>query len=164
MASRHGIVSAEAGGDLRAASRAFDSASSRLQTLIQATGRQQLTGAWGEELRVGGGSRAQQMFVTQPHSVIPFANSVVAGTGDSELTRPYEFGANDRDEYAEYTRRNRNNDGSHTVRRRTKRQLPERKPGGWLAYPAANRFGSRVFKMWGALINKVIHDTYEGKG
>lgn len=161
--ARHGIVSAEADSDLRAASRALGRVPQKLRALIDATGRQQLTGAWGEELRAGGGSRAQQKFVATPHSVIPGNSSIFAGTGDDELTKPYEFGASNRDAVSEYTRRNTKSAGTHTVRRRTRRQLPERRAGGWLAYPAANRFGSRVFKMWGSLINKVTHDAWEGK-
>lgn len=164
MASRHGIVSAEAAQDLRAASRALDRAPAKLRALIDATSRQQLTGAWGEELQAGGGSRAQQKFVAAPHSVIPGNSSLFVGTGDSILTKPYEFGTDDREAFHEYDRRNVSGGGTHRVRRRTRRQLPERRRGGWLAYPAANRLGSRVFKMWGALINKVMHDAYEGKG
>lgn len=163
MASRHGIVSAEADADLRAASRALARATPKLRQLIDATGRQQMTAAWGEELRAAGGSKAQRKFVAAPHSVIPGNSSLYVGTGDDPLTKPYEFGANDRETYREYDRRNLKNPGTHRVRRRTKRQLPERRAGGWLAYPSANRFGSRAFKMWGSLIQKVTHDAWEGK-
>lgn len=163
MVSRHGIVSAKAGEDCRAASRALATAPARLRALIDDTSRQQLTGAWGEELRRGGGSKAQQKFVSNPHAVIPGSNSLFAGTGDDILTRPYEFGSDDREEYTDYDRRNLKGGGTHRVRRRTKRQLPPRRAGGHIAYPAANRLGSRVFKMWGALINKVMHDSWEGK-
>ena len=110
----------------------------------------------------GGGSRAQRRFVAQPHSVIPGMTSLLAGTGNDELTKPYEFGSNTRDEFTTYTRRSKTG-GTHRVTRRTKRQLPESKLSGWVAYPAANRLGSRVFSMWGALINKVTHDALEGK-
>lgn len=163
MASRHGIVSAEAGQDLRAASRALATAGAKLRSLIDATSRQQMSAAWGEELEAGGGTKAQRKFVAQPHAVIPGNNSLFAGTGDSILTKPYEFGTDDRDAYSEYDRSNIKNSGTHRVRRRTKRQLPERRAGGHLAIPAANRLGSRVFRMWGALINKVMHDAYEGR-
>ena len=163
MASRHGIVSAEAGADLRAAMRALDRAPEKLQELIAATSREQLGNAWFEELAASGGTRPQQAFITRDASVIPIRSGLIVGAGNDLLTKPYEFGTNDRDAKTTYDRRNRSGNGTHSVTRRTRRQLPERKAGGYVAYPAANRLGSRVFKMWGSLINKVLHDAFEGK-
>ncbi len=163
MPSRHGIVSAEAGADLRAATRALDRAPQKLQELIMATAREQLGNAWFEELAASGGSRAQQAFISRDASVIPFRSGLIVGAGNDMLTKPYEFGTNDREKQTTYQRRNSSGNGTHSVTRHVRRQLPERKPGGYIAYPAANRLGSRVFKMWGSLINKVLHDAFEGK-
>lgn len=157
MAGRHGIVSAEASADLRAAMRGLDRAPHQLRALIMDTSRAQLSGAWTQELGASPATRPQQRFITGGAHTIPMSNGLIARTGNHMLTRAYEFGVNNRDEYTQYTRQ------GATVRRRTKRQLPARNAGGWVAYPAANRLGSRVFKMWGALINKVLHDAYEGR-
>lgn len=160
--ARHGIVSAEAGADLRAAVRALDRAPQKLQGLIDATSREQLGAAWFEELAASGGTKPQEAFITRSASVVPMRTGLLVGAGDSILTKPYEFGTNDREVKNTYQRANPSGNGKHTVTRRTRRQLPERKLGGYVAYPAANRLGSRVFKMWGALINKVLHDAFEG--
>lgn len=163
MASRHGIVSAEASADLRAAMRALDTAPGRLRQLLDATAREQLSAAWTEELAASNPTKPQAAFITRSSSAVPISNGLIVGAGDHLLTKPYEFGANDRDTSTTYRRRNRVSGGDHEVTRRTRRQLPEHKAGGYIAYPSANRLGSRVFKMWGALINKVIHDSFEGK-
>lgn len=141
----------------------MDRAPAELRKLIADTSRSQLGAAWAEELAAGGGTAAQRRFVADDNTVIPHSNGLIVKTGGSILTMPYEFGTDAGETFTRYTRTNPSGSGSHQVNRRTKRQLPARRAGGWLAFPAANRLGSRVFKMWGALINKVAHDALEGR-
>lgn len=162
MASRHGIVSAEAADDLRAVSRAIEAAPEELQRLLAATASEQLSSAWLDELGARPATGAQQKFVLAGARALPFANGLRVETGDGELARVFEFGTNDRDHVTTYRRRSPKG-RSHRVTRHTRRQIPPRKAGGYIAYPAANKLGVRVFAMWAQLIRKVTHDWMEGK-
>lgn len=147
MASRHGIVSAEAADDLKQVQAALADAPDELKRLIGDTARSQLTGAWRQELTKRPASRAQKRFVTSGAVASPFASGLTVRTGDPKLVKAYEFGTNDREKKSTYrstSRRGR----SYQVTRRTRRQLPTRRAGGWIAYPAANSLGTRVFAMW----------------
>jgi len=162
MAGRHGIVSAEAAADLRAVRRAIDAAPEELQRLLGATAAEQLSGAWHDELEKRPATPAQRKFVLAGAVAIPFANGLRVETGDGELARVYEFGTKDQDKRTTYRRRSPKG-RSHTVTRRTRRQIPPRRPAGYIAYPAANALGARAFSMWAQLIRKVTYDWMEGK-
>ncbi|WP_157001431.1 hypothetical protein [Agromyces laixinhei] len=165
MASRHGIVSAEAADDLRAVKSAVAAAPAELQRLLADTAADQLSAAWGEELAKRPASRAQQFFVLYGARALPFADGLRVETGDETdpgLTRAYEFGTKDREKVTTYRRRSPKG-RVHSVTRHTRRQLPQRRAGGYIAYPAANKLGARVFNMWAELVHKVTHDWMEGK-
>lgn len=161
--SRHGIVSAEAAADLDAVQRAVSAAPAELERLIAATSAQQLSGAWREELTKRPASGPQRKFVLAGAQAIPFAAGLTVTTGDGELARVFEFGTKDRERRATYTRRHPKSGRAHSVTRRTRRQLPQRRAQGHIAYPAANATGARVFRMWVQLVHKVTHDWMEGK-
>lgn len=162
MASRHGIVSAEAAADLRAVNRAVAAAPAELRRLLDATAAEQLSAGWQEELSRFDATPAQRKFVLAGAEARPGPASLNVTTGRGELARVFEFGTDDRERFTTYRRRGRNG-RSHSVTRRTRRQVPPRRAGGYIAYPAANRLGARVFQMWGELIHKVTHDWMEGK-
>ncbi|UOE43745.1 hypothetical protein [Agromyces larvae] len=166
--SRHGIVSAEAAADLQAVTRAVRAAPAELARLLDATAREQLSGVWGEELGKRPASGAQQKFVLAEAEAIPNAAGLTVTTGDdwghnAPLPRIYEFGTKNRDKTTTYRRRIPGTRRTTSVTRRTRRQLPERRAQGWIAYPAANATGARVFRMWAQLVHKVTHDWMEGK-
>lgn len=163
MASRHGIVGAEAAADLRAVRRAVAEAPAELERLLTATAGQQLSGAWREELAKRPASRPQRKFVLAGAEARPGAASLSVTTGDGEMARIYEFGTNNRETTTTYRRRNPRTGRASFVTRRTRRQIPQRRAGGYIAYPAANALGSRVFRMWVQLAHKVTHDWMEGK-
>ena len=162
MASRHGIVSAEAAEDFRAVRRAIDAAPDNLRRLLAATGAEQLSGAWRDELSKRPATPAQQKFILTGARTIPHAGGLRVETGDGELARVFEFGTNDRDRFTTYRRRSPKG-RPHSVTRRTRRQIPQRRAGGYIAYPAANALGARAFSMWAQLIRKVTHEWMEGK-
>lgn len=162
MASRHGIVSAEAAADLRAVQRAIAAAPAELDRLLADTAAEQLSSAWTEELAKRPASGPQRKFVLAGARAIPFADGLRVETGEGELARVFEFGTNDREQYTTYRRRSPKG-RTHSVTRRTRRQVPPRRAGGYIAYPAANRVGARVFNMWAELVHKVTHDWMEGK-
>lgn len=168
MASRHGIVSAEAASDLRAVRRAVAAAPAELERLLTATAAEQLSGAWREELAKRPASGAQQKFVLTGAEAIPGPASLAVTTGDSggldpRLPRIYEFGTKDREKEATYKRRDPRTGRSSFVTRRTRRQLPQRRAGGYIAYPSANKVGARAMRMWAQVAVKVTHDWMEGK-
>ena len=160
--SRHGIVSAEAAEDFRGVQRAIDAAPDELARLLSATAADQLSGAWADELAKRPATPAQRRFVLAGARTIPHAGGLRAETGDGELARVFEFGTNNRETYTTYRRRSPKG-RTHSVTRRTRRQIPPRRAGGYIAYPAANRLGTRAFAMWAQLIRKVTHDWMEGK-
>lgn len=162
MASRHGIVSAEAAEDLVAVQTRLAAAPAKLQQLLEATASEQLSRAWGEELDRAPATPAQDEFITVGASAQPSAGGLTVRTGHPDLWAPFEFGTNDRERKTTYYRRGNSNRSAGMVTRRTSRQLPPRKAGGYVAYPAANRLGTRVFKMWRELIQKVIGDAWDG--
>lgn len=168
MASRHGIVSAEAAADLRAVRRAVAAAPAELERLLTATAAEQLSGAWREELDKRPATAAQRKFVLAEASAIPGSASLTVTTGDDwglnpPMPRIYEFGTNDREKKTTYKRRDPRTGRSSTVTRRTRRQLPQRRAGGYIVYPAANKLGARAMRMWAQLAVKVTHDWMEGK-
>lgn len=124
----------------------------------------QLSAGWGEELSKSAPySPGQASIVKSGNRVIPHSMGMTAETGFAhpDITRQYEFGTLNREEFHTYRRRNRKNAGTHDVTRRTKRQLPTRSQTGWIAYPAAGRLGSRVFGMFLQIIVKKSHDALE---
>lgn len=162
MASRHGIVSAEASEDLVAVQTRLAAAPATLQQLLDATASEQLSRAWGEELDRADATPAQDKFVTAGAAADPTSAGLIVRTGHPDLWAPFEFGTNDQEKTTTYYRRGNPNRSAGMVTRRTRRQLPPRKPSGYVAYPAANRLGTRVFKMWRELIQKVIGDAFDG--
>lgn len=148
------------------ASRALIALGPKIAQTIFSASSNQLTAGWTEELGKSGGYNAQQRrIVTADPRVIPSFMSLTVETGGSgelgELTRQFEFGTLDQNEFYEYSRRSKNG-GSHRVTRRTKRQIPRRSQTGWIAYPAASRLATRIIRMYQQIIVKEAHDAIDG--
>lgn len=95
------------------------------------------------------------------------ANSTRALSGGLIPTRSakgFEFGVNDRNTYHEYRRKNRRNSGSHTVRRRTMRQMPNRRKEGHAIWPAAAESLPRVVSLQVQTVVRLLNEKLEGKG
>lgn len=162
MASRHGIVSAAAAEDFRAVQARLAAAPDTLRGLIDATAADQLSRAWGEELDKSNPTPVQRHFILDGTSASPANSGLWVRTGDPEAWPAFEFGTLDQEHRTTYYRSPTKNRRGGSVTRRTRRQVPPRKPGGYVAYPAANRLGSRVFNMWAELITKVVGDAFDG--
>lgn len=158
--SRHGIISAQAGEDLRAVQSALTKAPAELRRLLDDTAAQQLSGAWFDELSKRPASPQQQKFVLADSAALPMSGGLRVSTGErrESLGRIFEFGTKDRNTVTVI----RGSSKRRAHSRHASRQVPQRKPGGYIAYPAANALGKRVFAMWGQLIRKVLHDATEG--
>lgn len=157
--SRHGIVSAAAASDLTAAMAAVAEAPAEVRRLIRDTARQQLTPAWGQELaKRPAYNDAQEKFVTEGHVAEPFNSGIALRTGSATLSKSFEFGTKDQN----FTRTLRTR-GGKSFTRHTRRQMPPFRKSGWIAWPAANKFGNRAMRMWAQIAVKVTHDWMEGK-
>lgn len=77
--------------------------------------------------------------------------------------RAWEFGSTSRANVRPYERRNPKAAGSHTVNRRTARQMPARKPNGRVVYQAAAEAAPRITAFWVQSIVRKIYDAHEGK-
>lgn len=76
--------------------------------------------------------------------------------------RGFEFGSTSRANPREYSRRNRRASGSHTVRRRTSRQMPASKPAGRVVYQAAAEAAPRISSFIVESVVRKIYEAHEG--
>lgn len=74
-----------------------------------------------------------------------------------------EYGVNS-DEYSEYSRRNRRSGGTHTVRRRTTRHLPDRTRRGHILGPAVAEVAPRLASLAVQAIVRTYMDILDKKG
>ncbi len=83
------------------------------------------------------------------------------GATPAELVRPAEFGTTRQNKYTKYNRVSPNGK-RHTVTRRTSRQLPTRRRGGYVVYPAAGRATKRIVSLSVQTITRRIYDSVGG--
>jgi hypothetical protein len=84
------------------------------------------------------------------------------GARPVDLAHLYEFGVGDPEKFGKpYQRKNRKSGGTHTVTRRTMRQLPRRVKGGRVVYPAFAELAPRMAKLWTQLVVKKTHEAFE---
>ena len=80
----------------------------------------------------------------------------------NEYAPVFEFGSGNRPNKRQYERENRTNPGTHTVSRRTARQMPERRKNGRVVYQAAAEIAPRITAFWVQSIVRKIHKAHEG--
>lgn len=84
------------------------------------------------------------------------------GARPVDLAHLYEFGVGDPERFGKpYQRKNRKTGGTHTVTRRTMRQLPKREPKGRAIYPAFAELAPRMASLWTQLVVKKTHEAFE---
>jgi hypothetical protein len=83
------------------------------------------------------------------------------GATAAELIRPAEFGTTRRDKYTKYNRRSPKGT-VHPVVRRTSRQLPTRRRGGYVVYPAAGAASKRLVSLSVQTVTRSIYDSVKG--
>lgn len=84
------------------------------------------------------------------------------GATTGELAKAYEFGSTTRNNYTKYRRRSTKGK-THTVTRRTRKQLPSFRRGGWIAYPAAARAIPRLTSLHVQTLMRRIYLAAEGR-
>lgn len=157
--------------DMTANVVAFRAAPAEIRKRINDATHADLSPAWVQEIERPAHtfSNAQSEFIrrgarTMAHmmGITAFAGSYIEPDPRYELARAYEFGALNREAVKEY--RGRSPKGKrYKMKRRTQRQIPTRSTRGWIAYPAKDRMASRVGKLYGAIVSRVLHDATEGK-
>jgi hypothetical protein len=76
--------------------------------------------------------------------------------------RSFEFGTKDQEAFKTYERKSRNG-GTHTVTRRTRRQLPSFQQSGRVIFPAVADAMPRLVSLWVQLVARKTLDAFEGK-
>jgi len=131
--------------------------------------RQEAGPIWKQEVAAGAGitSVAARTFKTgntvKAGAVITLKaggsnRRLSGGATPAELVRPAEFGTTRRDKYTKYRRKSPNGK-VHTVTRRTSRQLPTRRRGGYVIYPAASRSTKRIVSLSVQTVTRRIYDS-----
>lgn len=163
----NGLLGVEDSKDLLRVYAALRDMPDTLRSLTLSAASQQLAAGWIEELAAQPGySAATKAVITASPSSVAHSMGLTVATGGTgplaALTRGFEFGTLNQQEMNQYRRNNSKNSGSHIVTRRTKRQIPSRSTRGWVAYPAAQKWGTRAFRMFQQIIVKVAHDAIDG--
>lgn len=87
----------------------------------------------------------------------PLSGGLIPAEGWSGV----EFGAN-REAFTTYQRRSPAG-VTHTVTRRTKRQLAPVNKRGWVVHPAIAETAPRLVSLWVQTIVRIVHEAAEGK-
>ena len=162
---------------VRAASRAFRALPRDLKNEIRKAQRAEIGPIWKDEMSTavaGAAARAsmqQRVFGAGARVKAGLPAYLVAGGSNrrlrgggivSDLARPYEFGTNRRDKATRYLRRSPRG-GTHTVTRRTSRQLPLVRRQGYVVYPAVSQAVPRLIGVWVRGLTERIYQAVEGK-
>lgn len=157
---------------LRAANKAFRKMPNEIRNDLRKYQRAEAGPIWKSEVASGLGATPISSRVFKTGNTIKAGAVITLKAGGSnkklsggatpaELVRPAEFGTNRRDKYTKYNRRSTNGK-VHTVTRRSSRQLPTRRRGGYVVYPAAGRATKRIVSLSVQTITKRIYDSVGG--
>lgn len=83
------------------------------------------------------------------------------GATPAQLVRAAEFGTTHRNDYTKFNRTSPKGK-RHTVTRRSSRQLPHHRRGGYVVYPAASRSIARITSLSVQTVTRTIYDSIEG--
>lgn len=78
-----------------------------------------------------------------------------------DLSRAWEFGSTNRAATMTYDRKNKKAGGTHSVTRRTQRQVPGAQRNGRVVYPAFAEIAPRMVSLWVQIIVRKIYEAYE---
>lgn len=133
--------------------------------------RQEVTPIWKEEMaaRQDRTRMSSTIFKSGTRVKAGAPMSLIAGAGTKklsgggtpkELAKAMEFGSNRRNEYTKYNRVSPKGK-RHTVTRRTSKQLPPFKKGGYVAYPASTLAAKRIAKLSAQTMVRAIYQASE---
>lgn len=156
---------------LKAVNKTFRALPKDLKNNLRKYQRSEATPIWKEEMASKSGLNELTQAVFKKGNTVKAGAVLTLRAGSSnkrlsggatpaELARPVEFGTTRRDKYTKYYRTSPNGN-RHTVTRRTSRQLPPRRRGGYVVYPAANPAISRLTRLHVQTVIKSIYEATE---
>lgn len=157
---------------LRAAQRAFRKMPNDLRNDLRKWQRSEAGPIWKQEVAEKAGATPISSRVFRTGNTVKAGAVITLKAGSSnkrlsggatpaELIRPAEFGTTRREKYTKYYRVSPNGT-RHTVTRRTSRQLPSRRRGGYTVYPAAGRATKRIVSLSVQTVTRRIYDSIGG--
>lgn len=166
-------ISANSSREVRATVQAMKLFPTELRRVIRLYTKSELGSAWLEELEKPAASKIQKRVLVRTARVAVSDQNVMLKSATvgrplgglmskpSDLAQAYEFGG-DRNKVQSYRTRSRKGT-SYTVTRHTQRQLPARRRGGYIVYPAAAKFIPRAAKLWVQTTVRTFYDLIEGR-
>jgi hypothetical protein len=157
---------------LRAAKQRFRKLPADLRNDLRKYQRSEAGPIWKEEVAAKSGATPISSRVFKTGNTVKAGAVITLKAGGSnrklsggatpaELVRPAEFGTTRRDKYTKFYRTSPNGK-RHTVTRRSSRQLPSRRRGGYVVYPAAGRATKRIVSLSVQTVTRRIYDSIGG--
>lgn len=157
---------------LKAVSRNFRALPKEFKSNLQKYQRSEANPIWREEMNQRNGYSKLHSSVFKSGTSVKAGAYLTLRAGASkrrlrggataeELARPLEFGSNRRNKYTKYSRSSPKGK-RHTVTRRAGRQIPPRRRGGYVVYPASKPAVSRIASLHVATITRTIYEALEG--
>lgn len=159
---------------MRAANKAFRRLPKELKNDLRKWQRASVTPIWKEEIektRSAAPALTAKAFKSGTRVKAGASISLIAGgskkklsggTTFSDIAKPLEFGSNRRNKYTKYNRRSTTGK-LHQVVRRTGRQLPTYRRGGYVVYPASKPAIKRLASLQVQTVTRKIYEAAEGR-
>jgi hypothetical protein len=157
---------------LRAAKQRFRKLPNEVRNDLRKWQRSEASPIWKEEVSAKSGATRLSERVFKSGNTVKAGSIMILRAGGStkklsggasaaELVRPAEFGSNRRDKYTKFNRVSPKGK-SHTVTRRSSRQLPHHRRGGYVVFPASTKAIRRVTSLSVQTVTRRIYDSIEG--
>lgn len=164
------MITAE-GAELKAMQRRFRALPKELKNRIRKQTRAEVNPIWREEVNGAKGATRMGATIFKSGTRVKAAETItlVAGAGTKkmsgggtpvQLARAFEFGGRRQGQYTKYNRTSPKG-RTHTVTRRTSKQLPPFKKSGYTVYPASRASSKRLAKLSAQTMVRAIYDSIE---
>lgn len=161
--------SVESLAEFKAAALALKAASKELRSDISKATRATVGPIWKEEVaeRAGAHIMAQKVLTKGARVAAGNPSRAIAGSSRRPLSgglipdqsgRPFEFGSTNREAKKSY--RVTRGGKTFTVKRRTRRQLPPFRKGGYVVFPAWRDTAPRMVSLYTQLIMKKVYEAF----
>jgi hypothetical protein len=155
--------------EFQAVTLALKAASKELRTAINRATRDTVGPIWKEEVNARAGAHVMANKVLTKGARVAAGNPARAVAGSSrkalsgglipdQANRAFEFGSTNRESKSTY--RSRRGGKSFNVTRRTRRQLPPFRKGGYVVFPAWRKTAPRMVSLYTQLIMKKVYEAF----
>lgn len=163
------MLSARGSDQLRAVALAMKLIERDVRNAINRATRQTMTPVWRDAVAANARTGLDRRVVAtgvriaagNPPALVAATSkrALRGGLVPVETWQAVEFGA-DREKVTTYSRRSPKGT-QHQVTRHTARQMPQRRRGGRVAYPAVKQFAPRLAALWVQIVVRQIHEAAE---